>query len=1504
MEKRMQLEKVYPLSSMQAGMLFHSELDKGSSVYFEQTTLTLIGTVNVDILEKSFNKLIARHDVLRTIFFFKNVERLSQVVIKEREGKVRFEDYSMLTAEEAEEKVEQFKKKDRENGFELDKDLLVRMTVIKLNETTHKLIWSFHHIIIDGWGISILNKELLEIYKALKEDTEIQLLPAPAYKDYIDWLEKQSKEKAKEYWGNYLNGYETLATLPTISEESEYIKQNDVFKIEHSLSERLKEYAKQKGVTLNIIFQAMWGIILQCYNYTNDVVFGAVTSGRIPEVTHIESMVGLFINTLPVRVRAKAKMSFENLIQEMQEQMFESEKYTYCSLETINALTPLKSNLFNNIMVFENYPVDPVVNKLQEAIGFSVQDVENYEQTNYDFNVIIMPEEEIKIIFLYNGKRINETLVMAIKNQLLNMIQQVLENPNLNIEDIQLIDALEKEKVLKQFNLEESSLQDSRTLQALFEEQVEKTPEQIALIYESTKITYKTLNEKVNQLAHLLRSKGVQKGILVGLMFERSIKMIISILAVVKAGASYLPLDAANPKERIMGIIEDAKPSILLTHKHLFQEEIDLEIVNIDLIEAELNKQSTANLEIQNTSEDIAYVMYTSGSTGKPKGTLIRHKGISRVTKHTKYIEITSDDKLLQLSNYVFDGSTFDIYGALLNGATLVLVNKNELLDMSNISRLIEEEQITVFFITTALFNTLVEVNINCFKNIRKVLFGGERVSVSHVVKAINFMGPDKMIHVYGPTESTTFATYYPINKANEQMKTIPIGRCIDYTQVYVLDQYLNLQPIGIAGELYISGNGLAKGYLNNEALTNERFIENPFKPGDKLYKTGDLVRWTEDGYLEYIDRLDAQVKLRGFRIELGEIESKLLTHRAIQDAVVLFENSEDNKYLYACIVASETFTVNELRTYLEKSLPDYMIPSYFVQVDKIPVTQNGKVDKQALRKLKRMDSDVAYEAPRNEIEEIVLRVWKEVLGVEHIGIRHTYFSQGGDSIKAIQIASRLQKYGLKMEIKDLLQHPTIAELSAYIKSNVLKINQETVQGEVLLTPIQKWFFDKKFTNANHFNQSLMLYGQNGFDAEKVKIAFNELIKHHDALRMVYKEAQYNRGIQEPLMDFKVIEIENQIEEAQIIEKAAEAAQENINLEEGPLVQIRLFKTSMGDHLLIVIHHLVVDGLSWRIILEDFSVAYKQLLDGKEVTFQQKTTSFKEWSDKLNEYAKSKLIQEEYAYWEKLLEAQGARLPQKSNSYHNRLEDSKDVSFELTKEETDLLLKEVNKTYNTEINDLLITALGMAISSWAKIDKFYIHLEGHGREKILSNVDINRTVGWFTTMYPVLLDMSYTDDLGYQIKWTKDMLNRIPNNGIGYGIIKYLSEKTFDVQPDIDISFNYLGQFDQDIQTDLFEMSKYSTGNNVSMLCERNHVLDINAYVKNERLNVSINYNEYVYAEEIQELIDIYKESIITIINHCMHKDEVQYSPTDFMYNDLSIEELDDLVDELDDILD
>jgi amino acid adenylation domain-containing protein/non-ribosomal peptide synthase protein (TIGR01720 family) len=1330
------------------------------------------------------------------------------------------------------------------------------------------------------------------------------------------------------------------------------------FEINKEETNALKNLAAKQGTTLYAVMLAAFNVLLSKISTQEDIVIGTPTAGR--RHADLEEIIGMFVNTLALRNYPRGDKIFLDFLRQIKDNTlmaFENQDYPFEELvEQLPVNREVSRNpLFDVVFVMQNFAA--------RKPGKTQMKLKPYPYRNkiakFDLTFqAVEAKEKLLFILEYCTKLFKTETTARFIEYFKKILLSILENPGQKISGIEILPGEEKNRLLFEFNQTDADYPKDKTLHELFREQVQRTPDHIALVWKEEgwkgrrvegkreeepfgqvldafggmHISYKELNEKSDRLACLLIEKGVRPDTLVAIMLERSVEMIVGILGILKAGGAYLPIDPDYPEERINYMLTDSNAKILLTERDINPSPKAL----LTLSEGRPFNSHHSSF-ITHHSCYLAYSLYTSGTTGKPKGALIKHSNVVRLMFNDKFqFDFSESDVWTLFHSFCFDFSVWEMYGALLYGGKLVIVPRMVSRDTQGFLQLLKEEQVTILNQTPSAFYNLVSLELKQPKrelHLRYIIFGGEALAPARLEEWQAAYPDTKLINMYGITETTVHVTCKEITRKEIKSNTCNIGQPIPTLSIYLIDKYLHLVPIGAAGELIVGGEGVARGYLNRPELTSEKFIEGTRGLAPLLYRSGDLARWLANGELEYLGRIDQQVKIRGFRIELGEIENQLLGHDEIKEAAVISKADESGeKCLCAYFASHKALPVSGLREYLSKELPDYMVPAYFTRLEKIPLTSNGKIDRKALPKPGIAIAEENLEAPGNQIEEKLIEIWQQVLGIERIGINNNFFEIGGDSIKAIQISARLQQYGLKMEIRDLFLNPTVKQLSKYIKKIERVIHQEPVEGEVPLTPIQKWFFQSNSTNYHHFNQAVLLYRQEGFDEIVMKNVFKKIVEHHDALRMVYRfnhapsrEAvvlQRNTGIdgngEGKLFDFEVFDYK-EAKAGDIgtsIREQANRIQASMDLQRGPLVKSGLFKTCSGDHLLIAIHHLVIDGVSWRILLEDFTVGYQQLKEGKDIRFQDKTDSFQYWSQQLREYADSNEILKESAYWKSIEEQEITPLPQGfdilTSPGKNKFKNRESVSLRLNSRETGQLLKEVNRAYGTEINDVLLAALGLAVNDWCGSRKVLVNLEGHGRESIIEDIDISRTIGWYTTQFPVVLDMEKSRDLSYTIKAVKEMLRRIPNKGIGYGILKYLTpaEKRagliFTHNPGI--SFNYLGQFGQEHKSGsgLFQGSGLSVGNTINPELEAAFAIDINGMIGQKgELVLGFSFNKYEYKKStIEKLVDLYRSNLLKIIRHCTKKQEKELTPSDLTYSDFSIEELEDLNSKIKDLVD
>ncbi|MDK8180277.1 non-ribosomal peptide synthetase [Paenibacillus sp. UMB4589-SE434] len=1495
------IKNIYPLAPMQEGMLYHALTDE-LDTYIKLSCFQVEGEIDLAVLDQAFNIVIERHDIIRTIFDYSSFKQNMQVVYRNRKAAVEYIDITDQ-GDNNEAYLEQLIRQYRTRRFDLSKDMLLRIVLVRMKENVYSMIFHLHHILMDGWCNSLILIELFKIYNELKHGIKASLNEVVPYFTYIDWLKNKDINEATAYWKEYLYEYKEVTKIPFEKESktNEIINNETVLVINEEKTACITRIAQESKVTVNTVIQSIWALLLNKYNNTDDIVYGYVVSGRNAEIEGVEVIPGLFINTIPLRVKFAENLQYQDLMKHISSITLQNSKYDYVSLAEIQNQSEVKSDLISSLLVFENYPIDE--KQLNEEIlknkdikilnSVFVLPHQLIEGTNYNLTLVVNQDDTTSINFIYNKNAYSEEGISKIIAGFDAVVTQIIENRHISIKDIEIVDDEDKHRILHEFNHTQSQYPKDKSIVQLFEEQVEKVPNHTALIYQDEHVTYDELNERANRLAHHLRQKGVGKNVLVGIIGERSVQMVIGILGILKAGGAYLPIDSKYPTERMITLLADSNTELLLTqstYMEALRQNIGshIEVMLMEQVPEELSSERCSNPLWMNSSSDLAYVMYTSGSTGKPKGVMVEHKSVVRLVRNTNYVEFAEGDRILQTGSVVFDASTFELWGALLNGISLVLVDEHVLLHAERLGQEIRKNLITTMWLTSPLFNQLVQQDVTIFTGLKTLVVGGDALSGEHINQVRKAHQSLNLINGYGPTENTTFSTCFAIEK--EFSSSIPIGKAISNSNAYILDRHNHLQPIGVAGELCVAGDGLARGYLNNAELTAEKFVPNPFEPGTRMYKTGDLARWLPDGNIEYLGRIDEQVKIRGFRIEPNEIAQHLLLHEHIQDAIVVACIGEDGQaYLCAYVVSDVELSASALREHISQSLPSYMIPSYFVQMERLPLTPNGKVDRKALPEPDgEVHTGVEYIAPRNDMEKSIAQVWEKILGVRNVGINDEFFALGGDSIKAIQAISQMSNKGYSFEIKDLMANPRIKDLIVHIKHTKKTIDQSEVSGEIELTPIQKWFLEEEHIIKDHFNQELMLFSKDGFREDRIERAFDQIVQHHDILRATYVNQKFiNREVTNKLYDLCIYDLTGTEIANEYITDLCTELQASMKLAKGPLVKLGLFKTDKGDYLLVSIHHMVVDAVSWRIIMDDFETLY----DGQEQKLPLKTTSFQEWASKQKQYASGSALKNELKYWNSIGDSEIKEL--NKEKVPQNIHGAKIVkqSIVLDKAYTEKLLTKVNKAYATEINDILLSALTFTMGNFNQTERILINLESHGREQIVDDVDITRTVGWFTSQYPVVLHTK--ERVSDLIKNTKDTLRRIPRKGIGYGMLKYLSPFELNVLRKPDISFNYLGQFDENISGENFTLSDISPGDSVSKDSGRLYPLNISAMVLHKQFSLTLSYIREEFNDgTIEGLLQHYIESLKLIIDHCISQEHVELTASDLTDENIAWEEL------------
>lgn len=1111
---------VFPASFAQQRLWFIDQLIPGNAFYNVPTALRLTGVLNLTALEQTFNEIVRRHEVLRTRFGMLEGQLIQAIPAQSGASTSTFTiplaliDLRELPAKERELQAKRLITEESQRPFNLATGPLLRLLLLKLEETEHILLLNLHHIVSDDWSIGVLIRELSVIYTALQgqQPSPLQELPLQ-YADFAHWqrewlqggrtTDESPLQTQLAYWRQQLDGIPVLnlpsdrpkPTLPSYQGATKFLE------LSPSLSDALEKLSQQQGVTLFMTLLAAFQTLLYRYTQQEDIAVGSPIANR--NRSEIEGLIGFFVNTLVLRTDLSGNPSFLELLGRVREVTLGAYAHQDLPFEKlVEELQPERNlsrhPLFQVMFALQNAPMEAL-----ELPGLTLSSLNiDFKTTRFDLEFLLWKgsdgfrslwgerwqySEGMRGVVVYNTDLFDEATIARMLEHFKTLLEGIVANPQAKIADLLLLSESEHHQLLVEWNNTVADYPKHKCIHQLFEAQVERTPDATAVIYEDKQLTYRELNNRSNQLAHSLQKLGVGSEVLVGIYMERSVEMIVGLLGILKAGGAYVPIDPSYPCDRIRFMLEDSQVSVLLTQENLVERLPDdiittqqnsairnPRVVCLDTDCNTIAQESQENPVSSVTSENLAYVIYTSGSTGKPKGVAVSHNAVNRLVCNTNYIKLEFSDKVAQVSNTSFDAATFEIWGALLHGAQLVGFSRDVTLSPHNFALQLRKKSISILFLTTALFQQIARDVPQAFDSLKYLLFGGEAVDPRWVKKIIKLGAPKQLLHVYGPTENTTFSSFYSVQEVPEDATSIPIGHPITNTQIYLLDGQLNPVPIGVPGELYIGGDGLARGYLNRPELTAQKFIPHPFSKeqgtrnkeketeedssvlpdhfcplpsGERLYKTGDLARYRADGNIEFLGRIDNQVKIRGFRIELGEIEAVLSQHPAVfQTVVIVQEDIPGDKHLVAYIVPNQEQALmlgaqgfaTLLRQFLNEKLPQYMVPSTYMVLDSLPLTPNGKVERRLLPVVNtvNLDSTEDYVAPRTSVEEDLAKIWAKVLGKHQVSIHDNFFELGGHSLLATQLTSRIRDtFQVELPVRQLFETPTVAMLAKQIET-------------------------------------------------------------------------------------------------------------------------------------------------------------------------------------------------------------------------------------------------------------------------------------------------------------------------------------------------------------------------------------------------------------------------------------------------------------------------------------
>ncbi|MGG0119834.1 plipastatin non-ribosomal peptide synthetase PpsD, partial [Bacillus subtilis] len=1472
-------------------------------------------------MDRAFKELIKRHESLRTSF----EQDAGGDPVQRIHDEVPFTLQTTVLGERTEqESAAAFIK-----PFDLSQAPLFRAQIVKVSDERHLLLVDMHHIISDGVSVNILIREFGELYNNRK-------LPALRiqYKDYAVWQEGFKTGDAYKtqgaYWLKQLEGELPVLDLPADHARPpvrSFAGDKVSFTLDQEVASGLHKLARENGSTLYMVLLAAYTAFLSRLSGQEDIIVGSPIAGRPHK--DLEPILGMFVNTLALRTRPEGGKPFVQYLQEVREtalEAFEHQDYPFEELVDKLELTRDMSRnpVFDAMLVVQNNDYEPLHDLQMKPAQVS------HLVSKFDLTLQASEgDENIHFLFEYSTALFEKTTIERWASHLTNVLSIIGKNPEVTLNQIDILTQEERHQLLNEFNTGQANQYGVQTISQLFEQQAARTPKASALVSGDKTLTYQELDEWSNGIARALRSRGVKPDTPVGIMMHRSFSMIAAILGVWKAGGCYVPIDPEYPTERKRYILSDSGTKLLMTINEADRgvlADFEGEILTIESVE----EDDKSPLPQMSSAHHLAYIIYTSGTTGRPKGVMVEHKGIANTLQWRRNAYAFNEtDTILQLFSFSFDGFITSMFTPLLSGAKAVLLHEEEAKDILAIKHQLSRQRITHMIIVPVLYRALLDVvQPEDVKTLRVVTLAGEAADRELIDRSLAICPHTELANEYGPTENSVATT---VMRHMEKQAYVSIGQPIDGTQVLILNSNHQLQPIGVAGELCITGTGLARGYVNLPGLTERAFTQNPFKPETRMYRTGDAARWMADGTLEYLGRIDDQVKIRGYRVETKEIESVIRCINGVKDAaVVAHETASGQTELSAYVVTKPELSTNAVRSELQNKLPVFMHPAFIEKLDSLPLSPNGKLDRGALPKpVYNHEGERPFLPPASKMEQILADIWKEVLGAEKIGTADSFFELGGDSIKALQVSARLHRIGKQMAVKDLFSHPTIQELAAYIRDSDTSSSQAAVEGDVQWSPVQKWFLSQDIKEKHHFNQSVMLHRSTFVQEDALRKTLKAITCHHDALRMVFtqneqgKWDQYNRPLShsdDALYGLQMIDLSapdgtdgNRPYEP-LIKRHVLDIQQKMDLKNGPLLQAGLFHTIDGDFLFLSAHHLVVDGISWRVLLEDLALGYRQAAGGEDIKLPPKTSSFKAYAKKLSDYAESQQLMKQLKYWREAEEYQTEALPFDHIDGTRAHEGQRStISFTLNDKETAALLKDANSAYNTDTQDMLLASVILALRHWTNQSAFKLSLEGHGREDVLEGIDVSRTVGWFTAIYPLLvkLNADLPDSEEYMVhvlKTTKDTLRRVPDKGFGYGVIKYLTppgKKDINFTGAPEISFNYLGQFESGRtaevpEEDAFSFSPLGAGGDISTTWNREQPLDISAIAAEGKMTVNMTYDTTRFQHKtIEQLSETCRQFLLQLIEHCQNKRETEKTISDYDDQELTEDALQEIADML-----
>lgn len=1480
----------YGLTAMQEGMLYHTLADQGSGVYVNQVVTPVSGDLDPAALRSAWDSVVARHDVLRTAYVWDGLDDPLQVVHAAVEHPWEDVDLAHVPQTDRDAEVERVLTADRERGFDVAAAPLSRMLLIRTGEREWLWVWSFHHLMADGWSAQILLDEVITTYRAVAQGSPLALPEPPPYRDFVAHYLARDTEAEQTYWTQRLAGFAEPADLvvpglPPAEGATGY--RTRYRSLDRALTDDLVTLARSHHVTLNTVLVAIWALIVARWAGTKDVVFGTTVAGRPPSLDGAEQATGLFINTLPTRVRLPPGQRLGEWLADIQRGQLDDRRFELASLAAIQRWSDVPGGeaLFESILVFENYPP-----RVDRRLGDSITlgQVHHIEQSNYPLALLVIPGDELTVAMVHDLSRLSEPAVESLLDQVGAVARAFVANPAGAVSGFSAVDDSQQARIAA-ISRGPDLAADDRTVLDMIAEVAARTPDRPAVTFAGRHLTYAELDQASSRLARQLVRRGVQRGAAVGVHLPRSLDLVVAILGILKAGAAYVPLDPAYPRAHLVALIDDTDIATIVTDAHLAHAMADV----ADLVVVDRDEPDDPTIALPPvSSDDLAYVIHTSGSTGRPKGVMVAHGTLSASTR-ARVIHYTDPvERFLLLSSYAFDSSVAGIFWTLTTGGALVLPEPNLERDVDALLALAAREQITHTLCLPTLYQVIVEhAGRGELSSLRVAIVAGEACPAGVLASHRAVVGHAELHNEYGPTEATVWCTVHRA-EASDEGRPLPIGRPIAGSEIHLLDPYGHPAPLGFAGELCVGGAGVTRGYFGRPDLTAERFLTIPLdgRP-QRIYRTGDLAAYRPDGTLAFLGRTDQQLKVRGHRIESGAIEAQLRAHPDVVEAAAIARplagRSGAQLVAYA-VPRGPGFDPRAVLEALRSELPEYMVPDVLMAIDAVPRLPNGKLDTASLPD-PRMDahsSDPARETARTPEEAILADIWCDLLGLESVGIHEDFFSLGGDSIVSIRMVSRARQAGLHIEPARIAADLTIERLAAHARATApAPTDNDRMSGPVPLSPIQAWFFERDFAVPDHWNQAMLLALPDGVDEAALRAAVTAVLDHHDMLRARF--VQQGDTWSQSVADDPATGMERIAAPSDDLDSIVAGLQARLDLGNGPVVRCALIEPPAPSRpvLCLVAHHLVVDAVSWSILIEDLTTGYRQAASGAPVALPPRTTSFRDWT--MQHLASS--TDEALPRWRSQLPAGTHREPTPGLEAERLV-----VSARLDGESSQHLLTVANDAYGTRPDELILAALAPVLANDS--GGLHVLLEGHGRTHS-QGWDVSRTVGWFTVQYPLALQAS--TDQAEAIKHTKEAVRSASTSAIDYGVQRYVRrhpELTTLAEPAVLV--NYLGRTDLP-SGGLLEPLAAPDASSRHPENRMTHELELVALIDGAGLTVHWYHSDPRRSAEIEGMAEAHITALQSLIAYCMGEDVGGFTPSDFPAVGLGQDELDDFLDGL-----